>query len=918
VQGVIEALIAALLSLVIVVVPTLFVWATGGFHMPSIDDVLQTAGVLWLVLHAAPATVTSGMPIVDGEVIPGLVWMVPWGLSLLPMWLSWRAGRKLARASYRDQAWQALAGGMGAYGLVGLTLALLPGTSGETVHPVVGTLFPALFFAVCAVAGARREAGTWAHLVGVDVTERIAKRSQYERWAGSYAWSVLRACLVAVLSLVAIHALLVSVTLAIRWADAVRMYQLVDAGPVGGTMITLLEIGYLPAMIGWAVAWSAGPGFSVGSQSLYSAFGTTTAPLPALPAFAALPAPWEPWHQAFVLLPVLAGAVAGWWLLREGENHLDDWMVRRVKTRWMSLLASTAVLALLLGVVSGLMTMVPLALTSGSMGVGTYTVIGSNVWLVSPAVAGWIALGGFVGYLVAMGLQSRELDAEARKAERDRTRAEKKAAKESAKAEKAAAKGAEKGEKAARAGKDAAKGAAKGEKAARAGKGAAAAHSGKGSTAMVVSAERPVKDDAEAKGKDQAPVEPADERSAVESGEKGVDERTDAEPAGTRAAKSVTPADVRTSDEGKTAGVTPMRPVKARIPRAPRSSRGGSVSATKRAAKGPGERGAQDEKVEDSRGSAKDSVKDPVKDSVPTAVAERDETSMKPAGEKSAGAGAKPSEAGAAAKASEPTDPSASPEKPSVTVPEKSSEQLSAERRDRVAALARRNRQKQVPADEPRRRVFRDEDETAAERAGERAGGAGVERASQAEREAAQAHRREIARGRKGSQASEAATARGEGGGEREGRGGAAGREDRGGAEREGRGGAAGREDRETHDATETREAGRPGAKKPGVFGRGRAKGPAKSTKPKPSFDAIVATRDPHSGTGPRTGTGAGPGTGPGTGTGTGTGAQGELGDSSGTGSHPAGVQDPARGDERGEDRRDIDGPSRPRPRRAL
>lgn len=878
VQGVIEALIAALFSLVVVVIPTLLVWVTGGFHMERIDDVLQTAGVLWLILHAAPATVTSGMPVVDGDVSAGLVWMVPWGLCVLPMYLCWRSGRKLARASYRDQAWQALAGGMGAYGLVGLTLALLPGTTGETVHPVVGAVFPAVFFALCAVAGARREAGTWAHLVGVDVTERIARRSQYERWAGSYAWSVLRACLVAVLSLVAIHALLVSVTLAVRWADAVHMYQLVDAGPVGGTMLTLLEIGFLPAMVGWAVAWSAGPGFSIGSESLYSAFGTTTAPVPALPAFAALPAPWEPWHPVFVLLPVLAGAVAGWWLLREGENHLDDWMVRRVKTRWMSLVASTGVLALLLGVVSGAMAMVPLALTSGSMGVGTYTVIGSNVWLVGPALAGWIALGGFVGYLVALGLQSRALDAEARKHEKEKAKAEKKAEKKAAKeAEREAAK-AGKGKKAGQAGEvdekdltraqrrarrkaakkaekdvkkaasadaegigEGAEGDAGGDAAGKGqdhgaegtggegavvGKAAAGAAAGAVAGAAVGAARKATSDEkgqaadeADKAGKSAKAGQAIEGKKADKGQKAGAEDKADrAEKVGETepalknvgkdaAATGKTPADetaeaTAEKDDEPSAEVTPIAPVTARIPRRPRSSRGGSVPAAKVAeTKGRGGAAGREQAAAESA----DAATAPTKDAA---------------------------QAGAGTAADTPTRE----EKAEPQTPETTPEQLAAERRDRVAALARRNREKQAPKAEPRRRVYRDEDEPGTARAGREA------RTDAAEGEAAAAHQREIARGR-----------------------------------RRGR-------------------------------GKGSVKGLAKgkdAKKPKPSFDAIVATRDPRS----ESGAANGPATGPGRAADQGRAADADQNIRSGQGSRPAGHQGGTRGE---------DGPERPRPRRAL
>ncbi|WP_227718728.1 DUF6350 family protein [Micrococcus sp. FDAARGOS_333] len=857
VQGVIEALIAALFSLLLVVVPTLLVWVTGGFHMERIDDVLQTAGVLWLVLHAAPVSVTSGMPVVDGDVSAGLAWMVPWGLSLLPMVLSWRAGRKLARASYRDQAWQALAGGMVAYALVGLTLALLPGSTGDTVNPAVGAIFPALFFAVCAVAGARREAGTWAHLVGVDVTERIARRSQYERWAGSYAWSVLRACLVAVLSLVAVHALLVAVTLAVRWAEAVHMYQLVDAGPVGGTMLTLLEIGYLPAMVGWAVAWSAGPGFSIGSESLYSAFGTTTAPVPALPVFAALPAPWEPWHPVFVLLPVLAGAVAGWWLLREGENHLDDWMVRRVKTRWMSLLASTGVLALLLGVVSGAIAMVLLALTSGSMGVGTYTVIGSNVWLVGPALAGWIALGGFVGYLVAMGLQSRSLEADVRKAERAEAKAEKKAEKAEAKAEKkadkAAAKSAEKDVKDAAAdAEDGGDGAGDGDGADRgdgagdvdgaddtdgasadagvdgdAGAGGAGAGEaerdgakGAGGEGAVVGKDGAKPGTATADGKGTAGAADKDKGHGADEGADAPQE--DAERAGAEAEKPVARAAEKAAD------VTPMPPVKARIPRRPRSSRGGSVPVAK--AVGVKARAERDQAATDQPKGAQAGAETVLKPTAEKAQADRTHGAAaqpgKPKGaEGGAATGAKgaseTASQGAADKAAEKAAekaPEQAAEKEPGKAPGQAPEQLAADRRDRVAALARRNREKQSPKDEPRRRVYRDEDERAA-----------------------------------------------------------------------GRTGAAGQ--------------GR---------GKGTVKGLAtgekatgeKATKPKPNFNAIVATRDPRSGTGAADGPENGRG-------GAVRRARADVedqGDGAGNGRRSAGRQGGASGE---------DGPDRPRPRRA-
>ena len=56
---------------------------------------------------------------------------------------------------------------------------------------------------------------------------------------------------------------------------------------------------------------------------------------------------------------------------------------------------------------AGLLLLVPLALTSGTLGVGTLTDIGANVWAVCAAVAGWVALGCAAGYLVALALAGR-------------------------------------------------------------------------------------------------------------------------------------------------------------------------------------------------------------------------------------------------------------------------------------------------------------------------------------------------------------------------------------------------------------------------------------------------------------------------------------------------------------------------------
>ena len=74
-----------------------------------------------------------------------------------------------------------------------------------------------------------------------------------------------------------------------------------------------LLVAYLPNLLGWALAWVTGGGFSVGSQTLVSLSTTQLGMLPAIPAFGALPAVGlaDPWLMAWLGAGVAVGLIAG-------------------------------------------------------------------------------------------------------------------------------------------------------------------------------------------------------------------------------------------------------------------------------------------------------------------------------------------------------------------------------------------------------------------------------------------------------------------------------------------------------------------------------------------------------------------------------------------------------------------------------
>jgi hypothetical protein len=391
-QGVFELGQAAVISALIVLVPLGAVWLTGGFSGRDALGTLQLGAQAWLLLHGAPLQ----LALPDGGA--GLLWAVPLGLTLIPFLLAWRAGRRLARASYTDQLWQALLGALAVYVIFSLGAAYLADDGATSAPLVTGACVPLIAAGAGMIIGAYREAGSWGRLIGVDLAEWIATTSQHSRWAGSYVWSAVRAAFLAVISAFGLSALLLAVTLAIHWAAIATIYERLDAGIVGGAVVTISQLGFLPNLAVWALAWSSGAGFALGTGSSISPLATTAGPLPALPILGAVPSGALDYGMVALALPVAAGILAGWWFFREGENHLDEWLQLKVDARWVTAAASTVTLALFVGVLAGAGAAVLALLSRASAGVGRFVDIGPDPLCTGVWIAAEVGIGVVIGY----------------------------------------------------------------------------------------------------------------------------------------------------------------------------------------------------------------------------------------------------------------------------------------------------------------------------------------------------------------------------------------------------------------------------------------------------------------------------------------------------------------------------------------
>ena len=407
-QGALESAQAAVISALVVVAPIVMVWATAGFQHDGFDVLARLAGQAWLLIHGVPLLLDTAGAGSAAQPESGTLSLIPLGLALIPFLLAWRAGRRLARASYTDQLWQALLGSWLAYAGFGIATGFVCRTADVGISLWAAAFIPLVPFGLGMVVGARREAGSWSRLIGVDAVAWLSRTSQHSRWAGSYLGSAIKAGSVALMASLAMSAALLAVDLFIHWNLVVAVYEGLDAGAMGGGVLTIVQLGFLPNLVVFALAWISGAGFALGVGSLAGPLGTAVGPLPSVPVFAALPAGSLDFGFVALVVPALAGALAGWWFLREGENHFDEWLSIKIRARWFTAAASTLVLGAVIGSVAGLLAAGLAWLARGSAGIGRLTEIGPDPLRMALFVAAEVGIGVVIGYAAGPWLERQQ------------------------------------------------------------------------------------------------------------------------------------------------------------------------------------------------------------------------------------------------------------------------------------------------------------------------------------------------------------------------------------------------------------------------------------------------------------------------------------------------------------------------------
>lgn len=384
VTGLVAALWCIGIGLAVLTTATLIGWIAApktalGDGLPG---VFRTAVNFWLVAHHAGFSYGQGR-----------VGLLPLGVIVLPGALLYRGGAWMLREGglparpRRAVVQVALALAAPYAGLAGL-LALA--ASSPEVRPSAWQAVVAGFL-VAVVAG-----GLGAARAVVAAQVAAAARGQRVRSGLGALLRLLpdrpRSLVIGVAGalsvLLASGAVLVGASLAMNMSAADHLYDLLAPGVVGGVLLLLVELAFLPNAVIWGVAYAVGPGFSVGAGTSVSPTGVFLDAVPAFPPLAALPEPGPAPAVSLLALaaPFVAGAVGG---------------VLTIRSRPAPVSEGAPMWGFVTGALTGAVVALLSALSGGPLGGGRMATVGPSAWRVgllaalevgiAAAIAAWAA-----------------------------------------------------------------------------------------------------------------------------------------------------------------------------------------------------------------------------------------------------------------------------------------------------------------------------------------------------------------------------------------------------------------------------------------------------------------------------------------------------------------------------------------------
>ncbi|MEE6389129.1 DUF6350 family protein [Microbacterium paraoxydans] len=306
-----DAAIAAAIGLVVLLAPLTLLWTLAFGITADWGALWPLTGTLWEFGHGVPLEITIPDALLVALAIPAdaarfVVSVTPLAFLLLTLLFAARSGGRAARSG----AW--LLGSLSGtvvFAVISTVVALTSALGAAQVPLALAILLPPAVYLVGAVCGAVRVA--WEDGDG-GLLDRVHDiLDSREDWAPVPS-SIVRGAAFALVGVTGAAALAVALSVLTRGGEVVALFQAARVDALGATVLTLGQLAYLPTFVVWAGAWLAGPGFAVGAGTAVSPAGTQLGVVPGIPAFGLLPENSSIWMLIVVLIPVAAGAFAGW------------------------------------------------------------------------------------------------------------------------------------------------------------------------------------------------------------------------------------------------------------------------------------------------------------------------------------------------------------------------------------------------------------------------------------------------------------------------------------------------------------------------------------------------------------------------------------------------------------------------------
>ena len=283
IAGASEGVRAALSTFIPLALIVLVAWATAGSLSGAMRDALR--GSFWVWLGAHHLTFSLALP---PSGIPGALSFLPLGALIFPFIAFRGALNRLHRQfdttrSLNTKQRQGIAGLFFSYTVIMIVASLI--SRSPDVHP----------------------RWWWAPVIVIALIGSAEFTLVVPSGAPSLTRDLTRITVIVVGALLGIGSLVYSISLAYHFSVVRDLYAVLDAGIIGGALLTILAILTLPNMAISSLSYLLGSGFSIGSGTLVSPGIHQLNEIPAFPLLGAIPRTTHPYLYVGVLIGIGTG-----------------------------------------------------------------------------------------------------------------------------------------------------------------------------------------------------------------------------------------------------------------------------------------------------------------------------------------------------------------------------------------------------------------------------------------------------------------------------------------------------------------------------------------------------------------------------------------------------------------------------------